>query len=74
MGKAIVFHFFLLLIYSHGISQTFIEDFDDIREIQSHLKNEGMNIGTEIDAKTSGPANMMITDPDGNLILIDQHR
>ena len=51
-----------------------LESFDDIREIQSHLKNEGMNIGTEIDAKTSGPANMMITDPDGNLILIDQHR
>ena len=33
MGKAIVFHFFLMLIYSHGISQTFIEDFDDISSL-----------------------------------------
>ena len=51
-----------------------IEDFDDIREIQAHLKSEGINAGNEIDPKTSGPANMMITDPDGNVILIDQHR
>ena len=51
-----------------------LENFDDIRKIQNHLKNEGINIGTEIDSKTSGPANMMITDPDGNVILIDQHR
>ena len=51
-----------------------LENFDDIREIQSHLKNEGIGIGPEIDPKTSGPANMMITDPDGNVILIDQHR
>jgi len=51
-----------------------LENFDDIREIQSHLKNDGINIGAEIDPKTSGPANMMITDPDGNVILIDQHR
>jgi catechol 2,3-dioxygenase-like lactoylglutathione lyase family enzyme len=51
-----------------------LEGFDDIREIQSHLKNEGVTISPEIDPKTSGPANMMITDPDGNVILIDQHR
>ena len=51
-----------------------LENFDDIREIQGHLKSEGIDIGPEIDPKTSGPANMMITDPDGNVILIDQHR
>jgi lactoylglutathione lyase len=51
-----------------------LENFDDIREIQSQLKNDGIDIGSEIDPKTSGPANIMITDPDGNVILIDQHR
>ncbi len=51
-----------------------LENYDDIREIQSHLKSEGINMGTEIDPKTSGPANTMISDPDGNVILIDQHR
>ena len=51
-----------------------IEHFNDIREIQEHLKNEGINVGAEIDPKTTGPASLMITDPDGNVILIDQHR
>ncbi|WP_339787201.1 VOC family protein [uncultured Imperialibacter sp.] len=51
-----------------------IDNFDDIRAIQQHLKGEGIETGTEIDSKTSGPASMMVTDPDGNVILIDQHR
>lgn len=51
-----------------------IADFDDIREIQQQLKNKGLKTDTEVDEKTTGPASIMITDPDGNLILIDQHR
>ena len=51
-----------------------LENFDDIRDIQSQLKNDGVLINPEIDPKTTGPANMIITDPDGNVILIDQHR
>jgi predicted lactoylglutathione lyase len=51
-----------------------IEDFNDIREIQSHAKSEGIKIENEIDTETTGPASMMFTDPDGNMILIDQHR
>jgi catechol 2,3-dioxygenase-like lactoylglutathione lyase family enzyme len=51
-----------------------IEKFDDIREIQRQLKNKGLKINNEIDEKTSGPAGIMIADPDGNVILIDQHR
>jgi len=51
-----------------------IEQFNDIREIQEHLKTEGVDAGTEIDKKTTGLASMMITEPDGNMILIDQHR
>ena len=53
-----------------------MEQFEDIREIQKHLKSEGVAINPEIDEKTSpsGPASLMITDPDGNVILLDQHR
>ena len=51
-----------------------IADFDDIREIQQQLKNKGLKIENEVDEKTTGPASIMIADPDGNLILIDQHR
>lgn len=51
-----------------------IEKFDDIREIQRQLKGKGHKIVNEADEKTSGPASFMITDPDGNVILLDQHR
>ena len=51
-----------------------IENFVDIRNIQEKLRSNGINIGTEIDKSTSGPASFMTTDPDGNVILIDQHR
>jgi predicted lactoylglutathione lyase len=51
-----------------------IETFDDVREIQKQLKGKGIKLTTEADEKTSGPASIMTTDPDGNVILIDQHR
>jgi catechol-2,3-dioxygenase len=51
-----------------------IEKFEDIREIQKHLKNKNIKLTTEADENTSGPASLMVTDPDGNVILIDQHR
>ena len=51
-----------------------IEKFDDVREIQRQLKNKGFKIGNEADEETSGPASFMLTDPDGNVIYIDQHR
>ena len=51
-----------------------IEQFDDVREIQKHLKENGVVLMSEADETTSGPANFMVTDPDGNTILIDQHR
>jgi catechol 2,3-dioxygenase-like lactoylglutathione lyase family enzyme len=53
---------------------TNIEKFDDVREIQRQLKSKGFSINNEADEKTSGPASFMITDPDGNVILVDQHR
>ena len=50
------------------------ESFDDVREIQKELKSKGATLITEADPDTQGPASIMVSDPDGNLILIDQHR
>lgn len=51
-----------------------IEAFDDVREIQRQLKSRGIQLTSEADEKTSGPASITFTDPDGNVILLDQHR
>jgi predicted lactoylglutathione lyase len=48
--------------------------FDDVRKIQQVLKNKGITINGEADESTKGPASFMITDPDGNVVLVDQHR
>lgn len=50
-----------------------LESFNDVREIQQQLKNKGVILATEADETTSGPANIIVLDPDGNTILIDQH-
>ena len=51
-----------------------IEDFDDVRTIQTMLKNQGITLTREADGNTTGPEYITLTDPDGNNILIDQHR
>lgn len=51
-----------------------LEDFDDVREIQRQLKSKRVGLMSEADEQTSGPASLMLNDPDGNVILIDQHR
>ncbi len=51
-----------------------IAKFDDIRDIQRQLKTSGIKLDTEADEKSTGPASLVLTDPDGNSILIDQHR
>ncbi|CAG0992587.1 hypothetical protein FLAV_02389 [Flavobacteriales bacterium] len=51
-----------------------VENFDDIRELQKKLKNNGLTLTSEADEKTKGPASLMLSDPDGNVILLDQHR
>ncbi|MBD0400544.1 VOC family protein [Flammeovirga sp. EKP202] len=50
-----------------------IENFKDVRAIQQHLKKEDIELLSEVDESTKGPGSIMITDPDGNQILIDQH-
>lgn len=50
-----------------------IENFDDIRKIQKDWKAKGIKLDTEADENSSGPASLVLTDPDGNIILLDQH-
>lgn len=51
-----------------------IEEFDDVREIQKKLKESGVELDKTADETTSGPEHIFLKDPDGNMILIDQHR
>lgn len=46
----------------------------DVREIQRSLKKQGLSLAQEADETTKGPAFVMLFDPDGNPVLIDQHR
>ncbi len=48
-------------------------EFTDIREIQRQLKDRNVNLISEADESTTGPASLMMADPDGNTILLDQH-
>lgn len=50
-----------------------LEEFVDVREVQRHLKERGLALATEADESTTGPASLMLIDPDGNPVLIDQH-
>ena len=51
-----------------------LDDFTDIRELQSNFKEKGLAISNPVDETSSGPASFSIIDPDGNTILFDQHR
>jgi len=50
-----------------------LASFTDVRELQQRLKQQGVELISEADESTSGPASFMVVDPDGNPILVDQH-
>lgn len=51
-----------------------VDPFTDVRELQRTLKAAGVAFDQEADETTAGPASFFISDPDGNPILVDQHR
>ncbi len=51
-----------------------LENYEDIRSIQSKLLQLGVVLDTKADSTTTGPASFFLKDPDGNSILLDQHR
>ena len=50
-----------------------LKEFTDVRELQRRLKARGIPIISEADETSTGPASFMVADPDGNVILVDQH-
>ncbi len=51
------------------------DEFTDVREIEARLLEAGIELGERTDPdKPDGPAHITLIDPDGNPILIDQHR
>jgi lactoylglutathione lyase len=65
-----------ILTFNPGWNQNAenLESFTDVRDLQKELKDKGITLLTEADETSEGPASLMIEDPDGNPILIDQHR
>ena len=55
-------------------SKNEINPFTDVRKIQEKMKTDGIKLDKEADSTTKGPEYIMLKDPDGNAILIDQHR
>jgi hypothetical protein len=51
-----------------------VDPFDDVRAIQARLQAAGLTLTTTTAPDGQGPAHITLTDPDGNAILIDQHR
>lgn len=64
-----------LLTFNPGWDQSAapLDAFDDVRMIKERLKAAGHDISQE-QGGAEGPASFVVTDPDGNPILIDQHR
>lgn len=51
-----------------------VNPFKDVRVLQEELRAKGIAFVTEADPASTGPASFVIEDPDGNPILVDQHR
>ena len=64
-----------ILTFNPGWNQNAVTlgEYADIREIQKQLKAAGVELLTEADESSAGPASLTAVDPDGNAILIDQH-
>jgi len=65
-----------MMTFNPGWSQSAdnLESFTDIRNLQKNLSAAGIEIVNPADESTTGPASFTVIDPDGNPILIDQHR
>ena len=63
-----------ILTFNPGLAQdtSRVDDFTDVRDIRAALVAEGVEMATDTDPDATGPASVVITDPDGNPILIDQ--
>ncbi len=65
-----------MLTFNPGWNQNAeaVDTFTDVREWQRHLQQQGLTLLRETEPGSTGPASILLEDPDGNPILIDQHR
>ncbi len=66
-----------ILTFNPGLNNDMeeVEPFTDVRTIASTLEAGGIELTAGIDPEsTEGAASIVLTDPDGNVILIDQFR
>jgi catechol 2,3-dioxygenase-like lactoylglutathione lyase family enzyme len=64
-----------ILTFNPGWDQdaTPLASFTDVREMQKALDDQGVTITTRADPDSTGPAHSVLSDPDGNVIMLDQH-
>ncbi|MBN5052578.1 glyoxalase [Stenotrophomonas sp. LMG 10879] len=64
-----------LLTFNPGWDQHKQElaSFQDVREIQAELDAKGIELALRTDPDGQGTGYLQLADPDGNVILIDQH-
>jgi len=65
-----------MLTFNPGWNQSAqnIDEFTDVRELRDELIRRGITPVNDNAQQESGPGSILIEDPDGNPILIDQHR
>jgi lactoylglutathione lyase len=65
-----------MLTFNPGWNQNTepLDSFTDVRELQRELKEQGVEFVAEADSGSTGPASFIVVDPDGNPVLVDQHR
>ena len=56
-------------LLTRNVTRWFVQS----RTIQQRLKAGGLALAAEADESTTGPASLMLIDPDGNPVLVDQH-
>ncbi|MGI9577008.1 MAG: VOC family protein [Microthrixaceae bacterium] len=65
-----------ILTFNPGLTNRMerIEEFTDVRTIESRLLESGVELEEKVteEAGDAGPAHVVLVDPDGNAILIDQ--
>ena len=62
-----------ILTFNPGLSlQGPLDDFTDIRDIRAALVSAGLELTDDLDPAGSGPAHVVLVDPDGNRVMIDQ--
>lgn len=64
-----------ILTFNPGWDQSAspLDKFTDVRQVQQSLEASGVTLATRADPDTQGPAHILLTDPDGNVIMLDQH-